>query len=73
VAAWTPSTDDSVTVEHEIRVNSVIIDVASGSTGWITYTETLGANAAIAAALDASAPSNTITDTTNGGLGSGVC
>lgn len=74
---WTPSTDDSGTVEYEIRVNSRIIDVASGSTGWITYTEVLGANAvtitAVDAAGNASARSNTITVSTNWGFGSGIC
>jgi Fibronectin type III domain len=74
---WTPSSDNSGTVEYEIRVNGTIIDVASGSTSWITYTETLGANAVTVTAVDgagnASAPSNTITVTTNWGFGSGSC
>lgn len=72
---WTPSIDDTTTVEYEIRVNGTIIEVVPGATSWVTYTEMLGANSVTVTAVDlagnASAPSNAITVTTNWGFGSG--
>lgn len=71
---WTGSTDDTdpaSAIEYEIRTNGTIIDVVTGATRQITYTETHGLITLTLVAVDragnASAPSNAITGRTNWG------
>lgn len=69
---WTGSTDDvdaASAIEYEVRVNGVINEVGTGSTGTVAYTEVSGANVVTIVAVDragnASAPSNALTVTTS--------
>jgi hypothetical protein len=75
---WTESIDDvdpASAIEYEIRVNGTIIDVVTGGSRQVSYTDVLGRVTVTLVAVDragnASAASNPITGTTNWGSGQG--
>jgi chitodextrinase len=76
---WAAATDDidpADAIEYEIRVNGAIIEVVTGGTRTVSYTEVHGAITVTLIAVDragnASAPSNPMTGSTNWGVG-GEC
>jgi chitodextrinase len=73
--SWNGSTDNATAataIEYEIRINGTIVDVETGVSRSITYTDVGGANAVTIVAVDAagngSAPSNTIAENIQFGI-----
>ncbi|GIH28461.1 hypothetical protein Aph01nite_67710 [Acrocarpospora phusangensis] len=73
-ARWTASTDDQApasALEYELRSNGTILEVITGGTRTIAYTEIFGTNAVTIVAVDpagnASAPSNVVNTSVNWG------